>query len=64
MIDPAPLLSHERGDRRPDHRSRAPGVEGRKLIPVELFARYRQAKGVVSKRREREQLLAQFTPGS
>ena len=37
--------------------------KGEVLIPVELFARaIARQRGVVSKRREREQLLAQFTP--
>jgi DNA-binding NarL/FixJ family response regulator len=37
--------------------------KGEVLIPVELFARaIARQRGVVSKKREREQLLAQFTP--
>jgi DNA-binding NarL/FixJ family response regulator len=37
--------------------------KGEVLIPVELFARaIRRQRGVVTKRREREQLLAVFTP--
>jgi len=37
--------------------------KGEVLIPVELFARaIARQRGVISKKREREQLLAQFTP--